>query len=71
MKKPDYDNSQQFWVVFSAIVVFFAVLHLLGGCATAGSVKKKIAADLEFAIKAQDCPMLCDYLRTYIETKLK
>ena len=72
MKKPDYDKDQkQFWLGLSIIVGFFVFVHLLGGCATAKSVKREIAIDLREAVKYGDCPFLCDYLKTYLETKLK
>lgn len=43
---------------------------LLPGCATAGSVKKQIASDLNAIAEYQDCPTVCEQLRKYIDTQL-
>ena len=52
------------------LVVVLAVSFVLAGCASAKSVKKQIAGDLNKIVQSGDCPVMCAMLKTYIKSQL-
>lgn len=54
---------------FTAVYVF-SLIFGLGACSTGAQVKTKIAHDLYEIVEYQDCPTVCDALKTYLRTKL-
>lgn len=55
-------------VIFSAIAIF--AIFSMSGCATANTVKKQIAGDLQIIAQQDDCATSCMLLKEYIKTKL-
>lgn len=66
-KSMNYKKLRNLSAVYVALIASFG----LGGCATAGSVKKQIAKDLYEIVEKQDCDTVCYLLKEYVAHELE